>query len=59
MYEIELYFGGDDPHTAFLLTEARTGTELANIAHSECKNHGAIAYSFGPVVPRDQNGNIV
>ena len=59
MYEIELHFGGDDPHVEFLVVDAATKTELENIALAECKKHKAIAFSFGPVVLRNERGEVV
>ena len=55
-YELELYFGGEDPHMSVSLVEARTKTELETLAYHEFKTQRAEGYSFGPPVPRDKNG---
>lgn len=53
MFEIELYFGGEDPHMEIHAADFTTGTELANFAYAQAKKLGAIAVSFGPAVTRD------
>ena len=54
--EVELYFGGDDPHMTITPIEAACGTELMQMAHAMAREQKAIHLSFGPVVERGQDG---
>ena len=61
-HEIELYFGGSETEAPYITITPvcfATQTELENYAYSEMRKQGAQAVSFGPIVPRDNNGKPV
>lgn len=60
-YEIELFFPenpdtGEEAYMTVTPVECNTGTELEYRANYEYKKQGAIAVSFGPRIPRNENG---
>jgi hypothetical protein len=55
--EIELYFGGEDPHMTLHAVEYSCPTELMNLAHRMAQEQRAEHVSFGPPVERDADGS--
>ena len=55
--EIELYFGGEDPHMTITPVETSCVTELATMAYAMQKDQKAEHVSFGPVIERDADGS--
>lgn len=56
IYEVELYFGGEDPHMTLSAVEANCGTQLMALAYSMQRQQRAEHVSFGPPVERDSEG---
>lgn len=54
--EIELHFGGEDPHMTVHAVETTCGTELATLAYKMQRQQGADLVSFGPQIERDEDG---
>ena len=58
--EIELYFGGTETTGPAVMTlhivEFETVTEITNYAYATMKKEGASGVSFGPPIPRKENG---
>jgi hypothetical protein len=54
--EIELHFGGEDPHMTVHAVEVSCGTELAMLAYSMQRQQRADLVSFGPQIDRDADG---
>ena len=55
--EIELYFGGEDPHMTIHFVEYSCPTELLNLAHSMQREQRAEFVSFGPPIEREADGS--
>lgn len=57
MFEIELYFGGDEPHMIVDgPIDVSCPTVLMNYAYDQARKLGAEHVSFGPVIPRGEDG---
>jgi hypothetical protein len=58
--EIELYFGGTETTGPAVMTlhivEFETVTEITNYAYAEMRAQKGSGVSFGPPVPRKENG---
>ncbi len=54
--EVELYFGGEDPHMTLTPVNTSCVTELTNTAHAMAREQRAEFVSFGPVIERDEMG---
>jgi len=56
-HEIELHFGGDDPHFTLTGVSPSCVTELSNTAHKLAKEAFADFVTFGPVIARREDGS--
>ena len=55
--EVELYFGGEDPHMTVHAVEYTCPTELLHTAHRIARDQRAEFVSFGPPIEREANGS--